>query len=141
MELDDRVRVLLVDDSAGTRVMLKEALELCGDIEVVGEAGSGAEAVQRAIELQPDILVMDVRMPDGDGVEATRTIAASFPPARVVALTWSDDPDTMREMFAAGAVAYVVKGGPIDELCTAIGEAVGRSSAVREAPTRSGRRG
>jgi DNA-binding NarL/FixJ family response regulator len=118
--MNDRVRVMVVDDSPSTRTMLREALALGGGIEVVGEAGSGKEAVSRADELGPDVILMDVRMPDGDGVEAARTISSQHPDTRIVALTWSDDPSTVREMLTAGAIGYVVKGGSIDELCGAI---------------------
>jgi DNA-binding NarL/FixJ family response regulator len=115
-----KVRVLVVDDSPSTRMMLREALAMDDDIEVVGEAGGGREAVARTAELTPDVVLMDVRMPDGDGAEATRDIAAQCPDSRVVALTWSDDPTTVRDMVAAGAIGYVVKGGTIDELVNAI---------------------
>ena len=118
--MNDRVRVMVVDDSPSTRNMLREALALGGGIEVVGEAGSGKEAISRADELGPDVILMDVRMPDGDGVEAARTISSQHPATRIVALTWSDDPSTVREMLTAGAIGYVVKGGTIDELCGAI---------------------
>ena len=118
--MSDRVRVMVVDDSPSTRTMLREALALGGGIEVVGEAGSGKEAISRADELDPDVILMDVRMPDGDGVEAARTISSHHPATRIVALTWSDDPNTVREMLTAGAIGYVVKGGTIDELCGAI---------------------
>ena len=115
-----KVRVLVVDDSPSTRTMLREALAMDDDIEVVGEAGSGREAVTRTTELDPDVVLMDVRMPDGDGAYATRVIATERPASRVVALTWSDDPTTVRDMVAAGAIGYVVKGGTIDELVNAI---------------------
>ncbi|HXF57826.1 MAG TPA: response regulator [Actinomycetota bacterium] len=118
--MGDGVRVMVVDDSASTRAMLREALSLGDGIEVVGEAGNGREAVELVEELAPDVVLMDVRMPDGDGVAAARTITARFPRTQVVALTWSDDAATVREMLAAGAIGYVVKGGTIDELCTAI---------------------
>jgi DNA-binding NarL/FixJ family response regulator len=118
--MGDRVRVMVVDDSASTRAMLREALALGEGIEVVGEAGSGREATSLVAQLCPDVVLMDVRMPDGDGVAAARTITSQRPGTRVVALTWSDDPATVREMLAAGAIGYVVKGGTIDELCTAI---------------------
>jgi DNA-binding NarL/FixJ family response regulator len=116
----DRVRVMVVDDSASTRTMLREALALDGGIEVVGEAGGGREAVQRCAELDPDVILMDVRMPEGDGVDAARSIKVDHPSTKIVALTWSDDPATVREMLTAGAIGYVVKGGTIDELCSAI---------------------
>jgi DNA-binding NarL/FixJ family response regulator len=118
--MSDKVRVMVVDDSPSTRTMLREALALGGGIDVVGEAGTGKEAIDRAGELRPDVILMDVRMPDGDGVEAARTITRQNPSTRIVALTWSDDPNTVREMLTAGAIGYVVKGGTIDELCGAI---------------------
>jgi DNA-binding NarL/FixJ family response regulator/anti-sigma regulatory factor (Ser/Thr protein kinase) len=116
----ERVRVMVVDDSASTRTMLREALSLDGGIEVVGEAGGGREAVQLCSSLGPDVILMDVRMPDGDGVDAARSISADHPDTKIVALTWSDDPATVRDMLTAGAIGYVVKGGTIDELCSAI---------------------
>src|SRR5438445_2542983 len=68
----------------------------------------------------PDIVLIDVHMPDGDGVKDARTILAESPRTRIVALTWSDDPSTVRDMLTAGAIGYVVKGGTIDELSMAI---------------------
>src|SRR5437667_7149778 len=114
------VRVMVVDDSSSTRTMLKEALSLDGAIEVVGEAGGGREAILRACDLHPDVVLMDVRMPDMDGVTATRSIISESPATKIVALTWSDDPATVRDMLTAGAIGYVVKGGTMDELSSAI---------------------
>jgi DNA-binding NarL/FixJ family response regulator len=120
MPVEGSVRVLVVDDSESTREMLREALSLVGSVEVVGEAGSGREAVLRAAEVRPDVVLMDVRMPDGDGAAACRAIVADRPETRVLALTWSDDPATLRDMITAGAIGYIVKGGTIDELVAAI---------------------
>jgi signal transduction histidine kinase len=100
--------------------MLKEALSLDGGIQVVGEAGGGREAILQACDLKPDVVLMDVRMPDMDGVTATRSIISESPLTKIVALTWSDDPSTVRDMLTAGAIGYVVKGGTIDELSMAI---------------------
>src|SRR5207244_12526126 len=122
------VRVMVVDDSSSTRTMLKEALSLDGAIEVVGEAGGGREAILQACDLKPDVVLMDVRMPDMDGVTATRSIISASPATKIVALTWSDDPGTVRDMLTAGAIGYVVKGGTIDELSSAI-----RRAAIGEA--------
>jgi len=118
--MNDAVRVMVVDDSPSTRTMLREALSLEGGIDVVAEAGTGREAVTLAGEVFPDVVLMDVRMPDGDGVKAARTIIAERPATKIVALTWSDDPGTVRDMLTAGAIGYVVKGGTIEELYTAI---------------------
>jgi DNA-binding NarL/FixJ family response regulator len=114
------IKVLVVDDSASTRGMLREALSMDGGIDVVGEAASGPEAVARSAELTPDVVLMDVRMPGGSGVDAARQIMSRDPATKIVALTWSDDPESVREMLAAGAIGYVVKGGSIDELVEAI---------------------
>ena len=118
--MNESVRVMVVDDSPSTRTMLREALSLEGGIDVVAEAGTGREAISRASEFFPDVVLMDVRMPDGDGVKAARTILTEHPATRIVALTWSDDPATVRDMLTAGAIGYVVKGGTIEELYGAI---------------------
>ena len=129
------VRVMVVDDSSSTRTMLKEALSLDGGIQVVGEAGGGREAVVRAGDLKPDVVLMDVRMPDMDGVTATRSIITESPATKIVALTWSDDPSTVRDMLTAGAIGYVVKGGTIDELSSAIRRAAtGEAELVTRPP-------
>ena len=111
---------MIVDDSESTRAMLREALDLDEGIEVVGEAGGGREAVRLVGEARPDVILMDIRMDDVDGIEATRVIAKKRPHARIIALTWSDDPVTVRAMMNAGAVGYVVKGGTIEELIEAV---------------------
>ena len=123
--MSDTIRVLVVDDSASTRTMLREALALESGIEVIGEAGTGQEAVAQALDVRPDVVLMDVRMPDLDGVQAARAIMQDNPFIKVVALTWSDDPATVRDMLTAGAIGYVVKGGTIEELYTAIRRAAG----------------
>src|SRR5439155_20806116 len=82
----DQVRVLVVDDSPTTRSMLREALDLAGGIEVVGEANDGAEAVALTTESQPDVVLMDIRMPRGDGIRAAREITSRYPATKVVAL-------------------------------------------------------
>jgi DNA-binding NarL/FixJ family response regulator len=116
----DPIRVMVVDDSPTTREMLREALGMIGGIEVVGEANDGEVAVSTAARVQPDVVLMDVRMPGVDGVSAARTMTARSPDTRIVALTMMDDPGTVRSMIAAGAIGYVVKGGTIDELAAAI---------------------
>src|ERR687887_2533463 len=118
--MGNAVRVMVVDDSSSTRTMLREALALGGGIEVVGEAGDGRQAISVASECNPDVVLMDVRMPDMDGVAAAKSLLTVYPDVKVVALTWSDDPSTVRDMLTAGAIGYVVKGGTIDELCAAI---------------------
>jgi len=130
--VENTIKVMVVDDSASTRGMLREALTMDGGIRVIGEAGSGPEAVARAAELRPEVILMDVRMPGGDGVKAAGEILASDPSIKIVALTWSDDPATVREMLTAGAIGYVVKGGTIDELLQAIRKAAGGKPELDE---------
>jgi DNA-binding NarL/FixJ family response regulator len=101
-------RVLIVDDQDLVRHGLRMILEL-GGIEVVGEAADGAEAVAAVESLGPDVILMDVRMPGMDGVEATRTIAASHPDCRVVALTTFDVDQHVVDMLRAGAVGFLLK--------------------------------
>ena len=118
--MSDSVRVLVVDDSATTRTMLREALDLAGGFDVVGEARDGREAVAIASDLLPDVVLMDIRMPEGDGIQAAKEITTRNPSTKIVALTWLDDAGTVRELLAAGAMGYVVKGGTMDELADAI---------------------
>jgi DNA-binding NarL/FixJ family response regulator/anti-sigma regulatory factor (Ser/Thr protein kinase) len=112
--------VLVVDDARESRETLRRALAFDESIEVVGEAGSGREAVERTEELRPDLVLMDVTMPEGSGIEATQVITRRFPKTRVVALTAHEDADTVRDMLRAGATGYVVKGAPVDELIEAL---------------------
>lgn len=104
------VRVLLADDSFIVRGGLRKALEALPGFTVVGEAGSGREAFALARELQPDIVLMDLRMPDGDGIDATSRITTDFPAIRTLVVTWSDDPAHLRDALFAGAKGYLVHG-------------------------------
>jgi DNA-binding NarL/FixJ family response regulator/anti-sigma regulatory factor (Ser/Thr protein kinase) len=115
-----RIRVLIVDDAEESRETLRRALAFDESIEVVGEAGSGREAVERTAELQPDVVLMDVTMPHGSGIEATQDVTRRFPETRVVALTAHEDAETVRAMLRAGATGYVVKGAPVDHLLEAL---------------------
>jgi DNA-binding NarL/FixJ family response regulator len=103
------VRVLLVDDQALFREALATLLSVRDDIEVVGEAGNGDEAVRRAADLEPDVVLMDLRMPVLDGVAATRRLKAERPQARVIALTTFDDDEDVFAALRAGAVGYLLK--------------------------------
>ncbi|MGH2766290.1 MAG: ATP-binding response regulator [Actinomycetota bacterium] len=114
------VRVLVVDDASESREILQRALSLDNEIEVVGEADSGVEAVRQAEEQRPDVILMDVRMPGGDGIAATEEITRRFPHVQVIALTAHDDQDSVRQMLTAGAAGYLVKGASVDDLTTAI---------------------
>jgi DNA-binding NarL/FixJ family response regulator len=118
-----QIRVLVVDDADESREILRRALGFDPAIEVVGEADSGKEAVRQTESLRPDVVLMDVRMPDGDGVTATREITRRFPLVHVIALTAHDDQESVREMLTAGATGYLVKGAPVDEVTSAIRKA------------------
>jgi DNA-binding NarL/FixJ family response regulator len=120
---DDATRVLIVDDVAASREALRRALSFDESIEVVGEAGSGDEAINQAEHLHPHLVLMDVRMPEVDGVQATRAIMTRLPGTKVVALTVHDDVGTIREMLEAGATGYFLKGGAVDDLLSAVHEA------------------
>jgi DNA-binding NarL/FixJ family response regulator len=103
------VRVLLVDDQALFREALAMLLGVRDDVEVVGEAGDGAEAARRVAELRPDVVLMDLRMPVLDGIAATRRIRAEHPQAQVIALTTFDDDADVFAALRAGAVGYLLK--------------------------------
>ena len=104
-----RVRVLLVDDHSIVKEGLRVMLEQSGEYEVVGQARDGEEAVRAASDLSPDVVLMDVMMPNKDGVEACREIMESAPDTRVIMLTASTEEDAVIEAFAAGATGYLQK--------------------------------
>ena len=108
-------RLLLVDDHKLLRQGLRRAVEEAG-FDVVGEAGDGEEAVRLAVELQPDLVLMDVTMPVLDGIEATRRLRQSTPEARVVMLTMHGEEETISRALRAGAVAYLLKDCTSDQV-------------------------
>jgi len=114
------IRVLVVDDSALVRQMLCRALSAAPGIEVVGTAGTGFEAISKALELQPDVITLDIQMPELSGLEALAQIVRNTP-ARVVMLTAVEDPDTAYEALDLGATDFVVK--PRKGLASSLAEA------------------
>lgn len=112
-------RLLLADDHRMLRDSLRRSMEENG-FDVVGEAGDGAEAVQLAQELRPDVILMDVSMPNLDGVEATRQITRLVPGAQVVMLTMHADGDVMARAIQAGAIGYLVKDCAISDVVSAV---------------------
>ena len=110
------IRVLLVDDQALVRAGFKALLDAQDDIEVVGEAADGAEAVALATEHDPDVILMDIRMPGMDGLEATRRIAATLPGVRVIMLTTFDLDEHVFEALQHGAAGFLVKDTEPTEL-------------------------
>jgi signal transduction histidine kinase len=113
------IRVLVVDDNAGFRESLLSLL-LAGNLRVVGEAGSGVEALDLVGTLEPDVVLMDVRMPTMDGIEATRRLKERFPGVGVVALSSHEDQEIIRGMLVAGASGYVLKDSDGDEILMAV---------------------
>jgi two-component system response regulator NreC len=119
------IRVLIVDDHAVVRTGLRLLLAREPDIEPVGEAGTGHEAVFQARALKPDVLLLDVVMPDQTGLEVIPTIVREHPDAKVLVLSMQDDPRYVREAFAAGATGYVLKEAADTEVVSAIREVAG----------------
>ena len=116
----DIIRLMLVDDHDIVRTGLKSFLETQVGLQVVAEAGSGEEAIERALETQPDVVVMDITMPHMDGLEATRRLKVLHPECHVLALTVHEDKQYLFEMMMAGASGYITKQSAADELVTAI---------------------
>jgi DNA-binding NarL/FixJ family response regulator len=114
-------RILIADDQRPARKGLHALLSLCPQVEVIGEAVNGQDAVNLVAEQRPDVVLMDMRMPVMDGLEATRRIKSQTPGVRVVMLTLHAEYEA--EALAAGADAFLVKGGPSEGLWTAISNA------------------
>lgn len=116
----DRLRVVIADDQPLMRAGLRTLLELEPDIEVVGEAADGREAIAEAGRLRPDVVLMDVRMPGLQGVEATRTLRSRHPDVRVLILTTFDDERYVFDGLGAGASGYLLKDVSGEELAAAV---------------------
>ncbi len=127
----ETIRLLIVDDQRLMREGLRTLLELEPDLLVAGEAGDGQEALQQYASLQPDVVLMDIRMPVMDGVEATRRLRLDSPHARVIILTTFDDDAYVFDGLRAGALGYLLKDVSGDELAEAIRQ-VARGGALIE---------
>ncbi len=114
------IRVMLVDDHALFRKGVASLLASCPDIEVVGEAGDGAEAVAAVRDLMPDVILMDIHMPSMDGLEATRRIKAEHPYAKIVMLTVAEEERSLFDAIKAGAHGYLLKKVEPDEFLSMI---------------------
>ena len=115
-----KTSIVVVDDHAIVREGLLALLERESDFDVIGEATNGHDAVRLARELQPDVVVMDISMPDLNGVEASHRIKEQAPQARIIALSMHTSQQFINKMFCAGVSAYVVKSGAFDDLAVAI---------------------
>jgi signal transduction histidine kinase len=116
------IRVLIVDDNAGFRESLASLLDT-EELTVVGQVGSGLEALELVVSASPDVVLMDVRMPSMDGIEATHRLKALLPSVGVVALTGSGDQSMVRDMLVAGASGYVLKDSDGDQILEAVRQA------------------
>jgi DNA-binding NarL/FixJ family response regulator len=138
--MDKEIRVLIADDQQLVREGLCVLLDLIPDICIVGEATNGRQAVERAQRLKPDVLLMDVQMPELDGVAATRQIQGTCPEVEVIILTTFDDDEYVFEGLRAGAAGYMLKDVPSEQLAQAIraaarGEAFIHPSVARKVVT------
>ncbi len=120
MPAQEKVRVLIVDDIAETRDNLRRLLQFDSNIEVVGAARGGKEAIELSLQVSPDVVIMDINMPDMDGITATEQIRRRVPYAQVVILSVQSDPNYMRRAMLAGARDFLTKPPSIDELTGAI---------------------
>jgi DNA-binding NarL/FixJ family response regulator len=130
------IRVVIADDQGLVRVGLRKILEVEPDTEVVGEASDGRQAVAAAARLRPDVVLMDIRMPALDGIEATRRIVRSHPAPRVLMLTTFGLDDYVYESLRAGASGFMLKDAPPEEIAAAVriiasGEALLAPSVTR----------
>ncbi|MGW4894712.1 response regulator [Kitasatospora sp. NPDC004240] len=114
------IRVVLADDQPLVRAGLRMVIDGAADIDVVGEAGNGTQAVRLGRDLRPDVFVMDIRMPAMDGIEATQMITAELPATRVVILTTFDDDTNVYGALRAGASGFLVKDMALEDILTAI---------------------
>ena len=126
----DPIRVLIVDDHALFRRGLEMVLAEEPDIELVGEASDGAEAVAKAGEALPDVVLMDIRMPKSSGIEACRAMKEVAPSAKIVMLTISDEEEDLFEAIRAGASGYLLKDIPYDEVADVVRAVHGGQSLI-----------
>ena len=119
-----RIRVLLVDDHRMFRLGLRSVIDGCQNMEVVGEASDGVEAIEAVRLTRPDVVVMDINMPKMNGIQATQEIKKTFPDTAVIGHSVQTEPAVIRHMQAAGVSSYVKKESAAEELCAAIEDAM-----------------
>lgn len=136
MNATDRIRILIVDDQRLMREGLRTLLELEPDFDVAGEAGDGQAGCEAFAQLAPDVVLMDIRMPSMDGVEATRRLVQHDPAARVIILTTFDDEQYVFEGLRAGALGYLLKDVSGHDLAGAIRTVVGGGALIEPSVAR-----
>lgn len=127
------IKIILADDHEILRHGLSKSLEQESDIKVIGQASDGHSAVDLVRELQPDVIIMDIGMPDLNGVEATRKITKNHPKVKVIGLSMHSSDKYVREMFKAGASGYLLKNCPFEELTEAIRTVAGGKTYISPA--------
>src|SRR5512145_1625224 len=130
MDQTGLIRVVLADDHTVVRKGIREFLEEEGDIQIVAEATTGAEAVALTLEHRPEVAVLDIQMPEMTGIEAARQIKAKVPEVQVLVLTAYDDDPYIFAMLQAGASGYVLKNAPSEELIRAVRTVAAGGSAL-----------
>jgi len=134
MNTTDRIRVMIVDDHAMVRKGLATFLKVTQDLELVGEASNGEEALRLCEKARPDVILMDLMMPKMDGTEATQTILKRWPEVQIIALTSFQERDLVQKALQAGAISYLLKNVSFDDLIEAVRAAyAGRSTLAPEA--------
>jgi NarL family two-component system response regulator LiaR len=134
MNTEKTIRVLIVDDHAMVRTGLATFLEVIDDLDLAGQAADGTEAVALCARLQPDVVLMDLVMPEMDGVTATRIIRERWPETQVIALTSFQEKELVKDALQAGAISYLLKNVSMDDLSEAVRAAcAGRSTLAQEA--------
>src|SRR5438067_3167423 len=124
-------RVIIADDHELARLGLRTMLSPEPDLEVVGEAATGREAIDLTRKLEPDLVLMDIRMPDLDGLAATRAIKEVLPRTSILIVTLSEDPDYLMEALRVGAAGFVLKDASRREVVTAVRQVLSRSEERR----------
>ncbi len=136
MNTSQTIRVMLVDDHNVVRSGLATFLRAYEDLDLVGEAKNGLEALNLCRKKRPDVILMDLMMPEMDGIAATRAILAEYPDIKIIAMTSFEDEELVQGVLAAGAIGYLLKNVTSDELAKAIRDAVsGKSTLSPEAAT------
>jgi NarL family two-component system response regulator LiaR len=133
----ERIRILLADDHDMVRRGLAVFLQAFPDMELVGEAADGVEAIEQCEQVRPDVILMDVMMPRMDGIEATRHIRSRYPDIQILMLSSSEDEDLIKSAIQAGAIGYVLKDISTNEMADALRNAHHGQSTLSPAATQA----
>ena len=137
----DKIEVMVVDDLRETRQSVSKMLQFDLNIEVVAEAENGKEAVEKAKKLMPDVVLMDVNMPDMDGITATKLISQSVPKCQIIIMSVQSDTPYMRKAMLAGARDFLMKPFSLDELHKAVHEVYDRRPTIYPTPHQQAQQG